>query len=189
MARPARARRQGRDGSSAAAAAEQPGLGERTRDRRRRVKPVAEQKAQTGTKRERGGARRFVKECVAELKKVEWPTQRQLVSATIVVIMAIAVVGLALAALGAGVALAGQRLRASSTPAVVIVEEARLEDGAGKPLRGSRAASTLGAAADRVPEGTLLHVSGARGTLLRVEWGDTEAWLEARTLRRLATPR
>jgi len=101
----------------------------------------------------------------------------------------VAVLGLALAGLGAGLAFAGQRLRASSTPAVVIVEQARLQDGAGKPLRGSRAASTLGEAADRAPEGTLLHVSGARGTLLRVEWGDAEAWLEARTLRRLATPR
>jgi preprotein translocase subunit SecE len=40
------------------------------------------------------GTRQFVAESAAELKKVEWPGQRQLVSATIVVIIAIFVVGL-----------------------------------------------------------------------------------------------
>jgi preprotein translocase subunit SecE len=68
---------------------------ERARDRRRQVRPVAEQKAQTGQKRERaGGPRRFVSESVAELKKVDWPGQRQLMSATVVVLIAIFVVGL-----------------------------------------------------------------------------------------------
>ena len=99
-----------------------------------------------------------------------------------------AVVGLGLALLGAGLALAGQRLRAATAPGVVIVEEARLEDGQGKPLRGSRGASTLGEASDRAPEGTLVHISGSRGALLQVEWGDAEAWLEARQVRRLAAP-
>ncbi len=95
MARQTRAGRQSRDASPAAAAAQQPGLNERARDRRRRVKPVSEPKTQTGSKRDRrGGARQFIQECIAELKKVEWPSQRQLVSASVVVIMAIAVVGL-----------------------------------------------------------------------------------------------
>jgi preprotein translocase subunit SecE len=68
---------------------------ERARSRRRQVRPVAESKAQTGQKREReGGPRRFVAESVAELKKVDWPGQRQLVSATVVVLIAIFVVGL-----------------------------------------------------------------------------------------------
>ena len=98
-----------------------------------------------------------------------------------------AVIGLGLALLGAGIALAGQRLRAATTPAVVIVEEARLEDEQGKPLRAARAASTLGEASDRAPEGTLVHITEARGALLRVEWGDREAWLEARQVRRLAS--
>ena len=40
-----------------------------------------------------GGARRFVSESWGELKKVEWPGRRQLVSATVVVIIAVAVVG------------------------------------------------------------------------------------------------
>jgi preprotein translocase subunit SecE len=58
------------------------------------VRPVGEVKAQTGQKRERGGGRQFVSESIAELRKVEWPGQRQLLSATVVVIIAIAVVGL-----------------------------------------------------------------------------------------------
>jgi tetratricopeptide (TPR) repeat protein len=97
-----------------------------------------------------------------------------------------AVVGLGLALLGAGLALAGQRLRTSTTPAVVVAEEARLENESGKPLRASRGASTLGEASDRAPEGTLVHVAETRGSRLRVEWGDADAWLEARHVRRLA---
>jgi preprotein translocase subunit SecE len=66
----------------------------RARDRRRQVRPVADVKAQTGQRRERGGGgRQFIKESYGELRKVEWPTQRQLISATIVVIIACAVVG------------------------------------------------------------------------------------------------
>jgi preprotein translocase SecE subunit len=66
----------------------------RARERQRRVKPVAEAKAQTGQRRERrGGFLHFVRECGVELRKVEWPNQRQLVSATVVVIIAVAVVG------------------------------------------------------------------------------------------------
>jgi hypothetical protein len=97
-----------------------------------------------------------------------------------------AVVGLVLALLGAGLTLAGQRLRAATTPAVVIAQEARLEDESGKPLRASRGASTLGEASDRAPEGTLVHVAETRGARLRVEWGDADAWLDARHVRRLA---
>ena len=49
---------------------------------------------QTGAQRERrGGIRAFAKESWGELKKVEWPGRRQLLSATAVVIIAVAVVG------------------------------------------------------------------------------------------------
>ena len=66
----------------------------RARERQRRVKPVGEPKAQTGQKRERrGGFLQFVRECWGELRKVEWPNQRQLFSATVVVLIAVAVVG------------------------------------------------------------------------------------------------
>jgi preprotein translocase subunit SecE len=39
------------------------------------------------------GGRRFVSESVAELKKVEWPTQSQLVAGTTVVLIACVIVG------------------------------------------------------------------------------------------------
>jgi preprotein translocase subunit SecE len=67
---------------------------ERARQRRREVKPVGQPKSQTGARRERrGGLRGFVAESIGELKKVEWPGKHQLFSATVVVIIAVAVVG------------------------------------------------------------------------------------------------
>jgi hypothetical protein len=97
-----------------------------------------------------------------------------------------AVVGFSCAALGAGMAFAGHRLRVQASPGVVIVEEARLQDAEGHPFSGARSASTLGEASDRVPEGTLVHISGSRGALVQIEWGDSEAWLDGREVRRLA---
>jgi preprotein translocase subunit SecE len=70
------------------------GPADRARARRREIKPVGQPKSQTGARRERrGGFRGFAAESVAELKKVEWPGRRQLFSATVVVIIAVAVVG------------------------------------------------------------------------------------------------
>lgn len=67
---------------------------DRARQRRREIKPVGQPKSQTGARRERrGGFRGFVAESVGELKKVEWPGKQQLFSATVVVIIAVAVVG------------------------------------------------------------------------------------------------
>ena len=67
---------------------------ERARTRRRQARPAGEPKSQTGARRERrGGFRAFTSESVGELKKVEWPGRRQVTSATIVVIIACAVVG------------------------------------------------------------------------------------------------
>src|SRR5215210_3154788 len=95
MARPSRTRR-GKRSADFQAPAPSP---ERARDRRRQVRPVQQTKSQTGAQRERrGGFRAFVGESWGELKKVEWPGRRQLFSATIVVIVAIAVVGAYLAA-------------------------------------------------------------------------------------------
>jgi preprotein translocase subunit SecE len=85
MARQPRTRRR-RDGYQAPA--------ERARERRREIKPVGQPKSQTGARRERrGGFRGFIAESIGELKKVEWPGKRQLFSATVVVIIAVAVVG------------------------------------------------------------------------------------------------
>jgi preprotein translocase subunit SecE len=67
---------------------------ERAAERRRAVKPGAQSKSQAGAQRERrGGFVRFVGECASELRKVDWPGQRQLVAATIAVLVAVAVVG------------------------------------------------------------------------------------------------
>lgn len=62
--------------------------------RQRAQKAAAEAKTQAGQRRGRGGTRQFVAESVAELKKVDWPNQRQLLAGTVVVIVAIFVVGL-----------------------------------------------------------------------------------------------
>ena len=71
-----------------------PAASQRLRQRRQQVKPVGEPKSQTGARRERrGGFRAFVAESIGELKKVEWPGRRQVTSATVVVIIACAVVG------------------------------------------------------------------------------------------------
>src|SRR5262245_13907803 len=68
---------------------------QRARARQQAVRPSAQpQKSQTGARRVPGsGFRRFVSESWAELKKVEWPTQNQVVQGTIVVIIACAIVG------------------------------------------------------------------------------------------------
>jgi preprotein translocase subunit SecE len=87
VARPQRTRRK-RSGF------QQPAAAERARQRRQQVKPTGQPKSQTGARRERrGGFRGFASESAAELRKVEWPGRRQLFSATVVVIIAVAVVG------------------------------------------------------------------------------------------------
>jgi preprotein translocase subunit SecE len=91
-----RARReqgQGEGGKPKAAAAEQPKVSQRARSRQQQVRPAAQpQKQQTGRRepRQRG---RFVRESWAELKKVEWPGRNQVLQATVVVIIACAIVG------------------------------------------------------------------------------------------------
>ena len=93
MARPSRTRR-GKRGADFQA----PAAPARTRDRTRQVKPAEQTKSQTGAQRQRrGGMRAFAGESAGELRKVEWPGRRQLFSATIVVLIAIAVVGAYLA--------------------------------------------------------------------------------------------
>ena len=88
MARPSRTRRKRSDFQA-------PAQSERARSRQRQqVKPAGQPKSQTGQKRERkGGFRAFVGESYAELRKVDWPGRTQLISATVVVIIAVAIVG------------------------------------------------------------------------------------------------
>ncbi len=96
MARPSRTRRGKRSDDYQAPA---PPAQQRAHERQRQVKPVQQTKSQTGAQRERrGGMRTFAAESWGELRKVEWPARRQLGSATVVVLIAIAVVGAYLAA-------------------------------------------------------------------------------------------
>jgi hypothetical protein len=98
------------------------------------------------------------------------------------------VLGLFCLASGTGMAAAGRHFRQSSAAAVVIVDEARLLDAEGRPLTRVRGGpSTLDASGDRVPEGSSLQITEERGALVRVEWGDDDAWLNASQLRRLVT--
>jgi preprotein translocase SecE subunit len=71
------------------------GVSQRARARQAQVRPSAQPtKTQTGGRRVPGGGfRRFVGECLGELKKVEWPNQRQVFQGTVVVIVACAIVG------------------------------------------------------------------------------------------------
>jgi len=105
MARPTRserrARREAREqssGSSAVnnAAAPKPGasgsLTERARARQQQ-RPASQPIRQQTGRREPAPRGRFVRESWGELKKVEWPGRSQVTQATIVVIIACAIVG------------------------------------------------------------------------------------------------
>lgn len=70
---------------------------DRARERRARAAAPAgsggERTPPGGSREFGGGLRRFVHESVGELRKVDWPTQKQLLSATLAVIIACVVVG------------------------------------------------------------------------------------------------
>ena len=90
-----RQRRRAQDGSASAEQQQQQSVSKRARTRQQAVRPAAQPpKTQTGSRRVPGGGfRRFVGESAAELKKVEWPNQSQVIQGTIVVIIACAIVG------------------------------------------------------------------------------------------------
>ena len=70
------------------------GVSQRARQRQAQVRPAAQPpKTQTGRRGGGGGSRRFISECAAELKKVDWPGQRQVMTGTVVVLIACAIVG------------------------------------------------------------------------------------------------
>jgi|SRR5262245_2080020 len=98
MARNTRQRRRQRrraQGQPADGEKPQQNVSQRARSRQQAVRPAAQApKTQTGSRRVPGGGfRRFVGESVAELKKVEWPNQSQVIQGTIVVIIACLIVG------------------------------------------------------------------------------------------------
>ena len=90
MARQTRSQRRAR---REAQAQNQGGVTQRARARQAQVRPGAQPtKSQAGAQRRE--RRSFVAESWAELKKVEWPIQSQVIQATVVVLIACIVVGI-----------------------------------------------------------------------------------------------
>ena len=90
MARQTRAQRRAR---REAQAQSQGGVTQRARARQAQIRPGAQPtKSQAGSQRRE--RRSFVAESWAELKKVEWPGQTQVIQATVVVLIACIVVGI-----------------------------------------------------------------------------------------------
>jgi preprotein translocase subunit SecE len=90
-----RQRRRAQGGGGGDQQQQSQGVSQRARTRQQAVRPAAQPpKTQTGSRRVPGGGfRRFVGESIAELKKVEWPNQSQVIQGTIVVIIACGIVG------------------------------------------------------------------------------------------------
>jgi preprotein translocase subunit SecE len=64
----------------------------RAQSRQAQVRPAQQQtRGQTGRREVQRGS--FIRESVAELRKVEWPDQRQVTTGTVVVIIACAITG------------------------------------------------------------------------------------------------
>jgi preprotein translocase subunit SecE len=73
--------------------AQNQGVTQRARARQAQIRPGAQPaKSQAGSQRRE--RRSFVAESWAELKKVEWPGQSQVIQATVVVLIACVVVGI-----------------------------------------------------------------------------------------------
>ena len=90
MARQTRAQRRAR---REAQAQNQGGVTQRARAKRAQIRPGAQPtKSQAGAQRRERGS--FFAESWAELKKVEWPGQSQVIQATVVVLIACIVVGI-----------------------------------------------------------------------------------------------
>ena len=65
---------------------------QRARSRQAQVRPAAQtQRGQAGRRETQRGS--FIRESVAELRKVEWPDQRQVTTGSIVVVIACAITG------------------------------------------------------------------------------------------------
>jgi preprotein translocase subunit SecE len=78
-------------GSGSAPAGDQ-SFSQRARSRQAQVRPSAQPtRGQTGRREAQRG--NFIRESIAELRKVEWPDQRQVTTGAVVVIIACAIVG------------------------------------------------------------------------------------------------
>ena len=97
MARQTRAQRRARRSEMSAGEAALPG-GPPAPPRRPTARAVPDRRPEPRPQREPrtapgGGVRRFISESWGELKKVEWPTQKQVISGTAVVLIACVIVG------------------------------------------------------------------------------------------------
>jgi preprotein translocase SecE subunit len=91
MARQTRSQRRARRDAQAQSAQ---AAGANQRVQRQQQLRQQQAKSQTGTQQRRErGARGFIGESWAELRKVDWPGQSQVIQATVVVLIACAVVG------------------------------------------------------------------------------------------------
>jgi hypothetical protein len=89
-------------------------------------------------------------------------------------------VGALLLVLGGGLGFSARHFRRTSTPAVVVVDEARLLDESGRPLQGRIAEGNV------VPEGANVVLLERRAGLARIEWGSTEGWVVGGQVREVA---
>jgi hypothetical protein len=80
-------------------------------------------------------------------------------------------IGALLLVLGGALGYSARHFRRTSTPAVVVVDEARLLDASGRPLQGRVAEGNV------VPEGADVVLLERRAGLARIEWGSTEGWV------------
>jgi preprotein translocase SecE subunit len=90
MAKQTRAQRRAR---RAEQQRQQNGADARPVQRQAQMRPAAAPSAAAERHVPGSGVRRFVSEAIAELKKVEWPTQAQLIQGVTVVLIACAIVG------------------------------------------------------------------------------------------------
>jgi preprotein translocase SecE subunit len=91
-----RAQRRQQAGAGAGAAGSAPAgdqsFSQRARSRQAQVRPSAQPtRGQTGRREAQRGS--FIRESIAELRKVEWPDQRQVTTGAVVVIIACAITG------------------------------------------------------------------------------------------------
>jgi preprotein translocase subunit SecE len=87
-----RAMRRQQAAASGAASSGDASISKRARSRQAQVRPSQQaQRGQTGRRETQRGS--FVRESYAELRKVEWPDQRQVTTGTVVVIIACAITG------------------------------------------------------------------------------------------------
>jgi preprotein translocase subunit SecE len=89
MARQTRSQRRERRAQTAGAVD-----GSRARSAAPQPRAAEEPRREAGGHLPGAGGKRFVSESIAELKKVEWPTQPQLVTGTTVVLIACVIVGI-----------------------------------------------------------------------------------------------